>query len=169
MHMHVQLNVGYIYVHVHVRTFTIYAYSLQAIFFAGLDPHLRPEMWPFLLYYYPYTSTYEEREHLRNDKYIVFHDIRKKRYICIYTCMYNVQEKLCVLMYCLCQFNFSLLVMFLFDTENLWMLRSQNSSGAVYSVQQKRMLYARTAATLTSKERTTPTLKYSSKNMSPNF
>ena len=37
-------------------------------------------MWPFLLHYYPYTSTFEEREHHRNDKYIEYQNIRKARY-----------------------------------------------------------------------------------------
>lgn len=52
---------------------------LQAIFFAGLDPSLRHEMWPFLLHYYPYQSTHEEREHIRNDRYIVYQNLRKQR------------------------------------------------------------------------------------------
>lgn len=52
----------------------------QHIFFGGLDPHLRHETWPFLLHYYPWDSTFEEREAIRNDRYIQYQDIRKMRY-----------------------------------------------------------------------------------------
>ncbi|ELU09246.1 hypothetical protein CAPTEDRAFT_175014 [Capitella teleta] len=51
----------------------------RAIFFAGLDPSLRHEMWPFLLHYYPYNSTHEEREQIRNDRYIVYQNLRRQR------------------------------------------------------------------------------------------
>ena len=53
----------------------------QVIFFAGLERCLRHELWPFLLHYYPYTSTHEAREELRNDKYIEYQNIRKARYV----------------------------------------------------------------------------------------
>ncbi|KAK3089568.1 hypothetical protein FSP39_004673 [Pinctada imbricata] len=49
------------------------------IFFGGLEPTLRHESWPFLLHYYPYDSSFEEREQIRNDKYIEYQDIRKMR------------------------------------------------------------------------------------------
>ena len=51
----------------------------QAIFFGGLEPCLRHEVWPFLLHYFPFDSTFEEREQVRNDKYIEYQNIRKKR------------------------------------------------------------------------------------------
>ncbi|KAK3598747.1 hypothetical protein CHS0354_028799 [Potamilus streckersoni] len=51
----------------------------KAIFFGGLDPALRHEAWPYLLHYYPFSSTFEEREKIRNDKYIEYQNIRKKR------------------------------------------------------------------------------------------
>ncbi|XP_076461317.1 uncharacterized protein LOC143293874 [Babylonia areolata] len=51
----------------------------KAIFFGGLDPMIRPEVWPFLLHYFPFDSTFEEREQIRNDKYIEYHQIRKMR------------------------------------------------------------------------------------------
>lgn len=51
----------------------------KAIFFAGLDTSLRHEAWPFLLQYYQFDSSYEEREQIRNDRYIQYQDIRKKR------------------------------------------------------------------------------------------
>ncbi len=59
---------------------------LQAVFFAALEPAVRPEMWPFLLHYYPYNSTFEERERLRNDKYIEYQNIRKARLVKVGTC-----------------------------------------------------------------------------------
>ncbi|KAK6169034.1 hypothetical protein SNE40_020163 [Patella caerulea] len=51
----------------------------KAVFFGGLDPLLRHEAWPFLLKFYPFHSTFEEREKIRNDKYIEYQNIRKQR------------------------------------------------------------------------------------------
>ncbi|XP_041364865.1 TBC1 domain family member 16-like isoform X2 [Gigantopelta aegis] len=51
----------------------------KAIFFGGLDPCLRHEAWPFLLHYYPFSSTFDEQEQIRNDKYIEYQNIRKMR------------------------------------------------------------------------------------------
>ncbi|BFZ02976.1 hypothetical protein BsWGS_06017 [Bradybaena similaris] len=51
----------------------------KAIFFGGLDPSIRHEVWPFLLHYFPFSSTLEEREQIRNDKYIEYQNIRKVR------------------------------------------------------------------------------------------
>ncbi|CAD5123574.1 DgyrCDS11909 [Dimorphilus gyrociliatus] len=56
------------------------SYTLRkAVFFAGIDQSLRREMWPFLLSYYPYSSTFDEREQIRNEKYIEYQNIRKLR------------------------------------------------------------------------------------------
>ena len=41
---------------------------------------IRPEVWPFLLHYFPFDSTFEEREQIRNDKYIEYYNIRKMRW-----------------------------------------------------------------------------------------
>ncbi|GFO16024.1 TBC1 domain family member 16, partial [Plakobranchus ocellatus] len=51
----------------------------KAIFFGGVDPAIRHEVWPFLLHYFPFDSTFEDRERIRNDKYIEYQDIRKVR------------------------------------------------------------------------------------------
>ncbi|XP_054724243.1 TBC1 domain family member 16-like [Uloborus diversus] len=51
----------------------------KEIFFAGLDIKLRKEVWPFLLHYYNFHSTFDEREQVRNDKYIEYQAIRRKR------------------------------------------------------------------------------------------
>ncbi|CAE1287106.1 TBC1 domain family member 16 [Acanthosepion pharaonis] len=49
----------------------------KAIFFGGVEASLRHEAWPFLLHYYPFDSTFLDREHIRNDKFIQYQDIRK--------------------------------------------------------------------------------------------
>ncbi|KAK0053142.1 TBC1 domain family member 16 [Biomphalaria pfeifferi] len=51
----------------------------KAIFFGGLDASIRHDVWPFLLHYFPFDSTFEQREQIRNDKYIEYQNIRKKR------------------------------------------------------------------------------------------
>lgn len=51
----------------------------KAIFFGGLDHKLRKEAWPFLLHYYNFQSTFDEREQVRNDKYIEYQAIRRRR------------------------------------------------------------------------------------------
>ncbi|PRD35194.1 UNVERIFIED_CONTAM: TBC1 domain family member 16 [Trichonephila clavipes] len=51
----------------------------KEIFFGGLDPKLHKEVWPFLLHYYSFQSTFDEREQVRNDKYIEYQNIRRKR------------------------------------------------------------------------------------------
>ncbi|KAF6039399.1 TBC1D16 [Bugula neritina] len=52
----------------------------KTVFFGGIEPSLRREVWPFLLHYYPYESTFEQREHIRNEKYLQYQKIKKKRY-----------------------------------------------------------------------------------------
>ncbi|NWI54174.1 TBC16 protein, partial [Calyptomena viridis] len=55
-------------------------YKLQkAIFFGGIDISIRGEVWPFLLHYYSYESTSEEREALRLQKRKEYFDIQEKR------------------------------------------------------------------------------------------
>lgn len=51
----------------------------KAIFFRGLDPRLRREAWPLLLQHYAFTTTFEEREQIRNDRFLEYQDIRKLR------------------------------------------------------------------------------------------
>ncbi|XP_074648620.1 TBC1 domain family member 16-like [Tubulanus polymorphus] len=51
----------------------------KAIFFGSLHTTLRSEAWPFLLHYYPFDSTFDERETIRNDRYIQYNEIRSKR------------------------------------------------------------------------------------------
>ncbi len=53
----------------------------KATFFCGLDPALRREAWPFLLSVYPWTSTRESREAIRNDLFLEYQKIRKKRLV----------------------------------------------------------------------------------------
>ncbi|NWY67373.1 TBC16 protein, partial [Erithacus rubecula] len=55
-------------------------YSLRkAIFFGGIDISIRGEVWPFLLHYYSYESTSEEREALRLQKRKEYFEIQEKR------------------------------------------------------------------------------------------
>ncbi|XP_032845845.2 TBC1 domain family member 16 isoform X2 [Tyto alba] len=55
-------------------------YKLQkAIFFGGIDISIRGEVWPFLLHYYSYESTSEEREALRLQKRKEYFEIQEKR------------------------------------------------------------------------------------------
>ncbi|NXP79398.1 TBC16 protein, partial [Ramphastos sulfuratus] len=55
-------------------------YKLQkAIFFGGIDVSIRGEVWPFLLHYYSYESTSEEREALRLEKRKEYFEIQEKR------------------------------------------------------------------------------------------
>ncbi|XP_030361815.1 TBC1 domain family member 16 isoform X3 [Strigops habroptila] len=55
-------------------------YKLQkAIFFGGIDISIRGEVWPFLLHYYSYESTSEEREALRLQKRKEYSEIQEKR------------------------------------------------------------------------------------------
>lgn len=51
----------------------------QAIFFGGIDVSIRGEVWPFLLHYYSFESTSEEREALRARKREEYFEIQQKR------------------------------------------------------------------------------------------
>ncbi|XP_030818154.1 TBC1 domain family member 16 isoform X2 [Camarhynchus parvulus] len=51
----------------------------KAIFFGGIDISIRGEVWPFLLHYYSYKSTSEEREALRLQKRREYFEIQEKR------------------------------------------------------------------------------------------
>ncbi|NWU89934.1 TBC16 protein, partial [Upupa epops] len=51
----------------------------QAIFFGGIDVSIRGEVWPFLLRYYSYGSTSQEREALRLQKRKEYFEIQEKR------------------------------------------------------------------------------------------
>lgn len=73
-------NISYSHNVLYINCTLICFVHFQHIFFGGLDPHLRHETWPFLLHYYPWDSTFEEREAIRNDRYIQYQDIRKMRY-----------------------------------------------------------------------------------------
>uniref|UniRef100_A0A3Q2X132 TBC1 domain family, member 16 n=2 Tax=Haplochromini TaxID=319058 RepID=A0A3Q2X132_HAPBU len=51
----------------------------KAIFFGGIDPSIRGEVWPFLLHYYSYDSSSQEREDWRLQKRSQYHDIQQRR------------------------------------------------------------------------------------------
>ncbi|KAM4597813.1 TBC1 domain family member 16 [Polymixia lowei] len=51
----------------------------KAIFFGGIDPSIRGEVWPFLLQYYSCDSPSQEREAWRLQKRGHYHDIQQRR------------------------------------------------------------------------------------------
>uniref|UniRef100_A0A3Q3GTM9 TBC1 domain family, member 16 n=1 Tax=Labrus bergylta TaxID=56723 RepID=A0A3Q3GTM9_9LABR len=51
----------------------------KAIFFGGIDPSIRGEVWPFLLHYYSYDSSSQEREAWRLQKRTLYHEIQQRR------------------------------------------------------------------------------------------
>uniref|UniRef100_A0A8C1RRI6 TBC1 domain family, member 16 n=2 Tax=Cyprinus carpio TaxID=7962 RepID=A0A8C1RRI6_CYPCA len=51
----------------------------KAIFFGGIDPSIRGEVWPFLLHYYSYESASEEREAWRLQKRVEYQEIQQRR------------------------------------------------------------------------------------------
>lgn len=51
----------------------------KAIFFGGIDPSIRGEVWPFLLHYYSYDSSSEEREAWRLQKRAHYQDVQQRR------------------------------------------------------------------------------------------
>ncbi|KAF8353594.1 tbc-16 [Pristionchus pacificus] len=51
----------------------------KAIFFASIDSSLRREIWPFLLRVYPWESTVEEREAKKNDLFLEYQTVKRRR------------------------------------------------------------------------------------------
>ncbi|XP_049600229.1 TBC1 domain family member 16 isoform X3 [Syngnathus scovelli] len=51
----------------------------KAIFFGGIEPSIRGEVWPFLLHYYNYDSSSQEREAWRLQKRTHYHDVQQRR------------------------------------------------------------------------------------------
>uniref|UniRef100_A0A914EL90 Rab-GAP TBC domain-containing protein n=1 Tax=Acrobeloides nanus TaxID=290746 RepID=A0A914EL90_9BILA len=51
----------------------------KTVYFASMDPSLRKEVWPFLLRVYPWSSTFEQRETRRNDLFLEYQRIKKRR------------------------------------------------------------------------------------------
>ncbi|VDN56250.1 unnamed protein product [Dracunculus medinensis] len=49
----------------------------KAIYFASIHPLIRSDVWPFLLRVYPWESTFEQRETIRNDLFLSYQNIRK--------------------------------------------------------------------------------------------
>lgn len=54
--------------------------SVQHIFFASMDVDMREKIWPFLLRVYPWESSADQRENIKNDLFLEYQNIRKKRY-----------------------------------------------------------------------------------------
>ncbi|CCD71563.2 Rab-GAP TBC domain-containing protein [Caenorhabditis elegans] len=50
------------------------------IFFASMDVEMREKVWPFLLRVYPWESSADQRENIKNDLFLEYQNIRKRRY-----------------------------------------------------------------------------------------
>ncbi|XP_043924008.1 TBC1 domain family member 16 [Protopterus annectens] len=78
--MHKRLNVTIWLNHLNESGQVEEEYKLRkAIFFGGIDVSIRGEVWPFLLHYYSWDSTSEDRENLRMMKKKQYQDIQQKR------------------------------------------------------------------------------------------
>ncbi|XP_050723618.1 TBC1 domain family member 16-like isoform X2 [Eriocheir sinensis] len=51
----------------------------QAIFFGGVEPQLRANVWPFLLHYYDFRTTFLERQAIMEEKHQLYHKINAMR------------------------------------------------------------------------------------------
>uniref|UniRef100_A0A915MRZ4 Rab-GAP TBC domain-containing protein n=1 Tax=Meloidogyne javanica TaxID=6303 RepID=A0A915MRZ4_MELJA len=51
----------------------------KIIYFASMDPKMRKELWPFLLRIFPWSSTYEHRESIRNDLFLRYQRMKRNR------------------------------------------------------------------------------------------
>ncbi|XP_054283998.1 TBC1 domain family member 16-like isoform X1 [Macrosteles quadrilineatus] len=51
----------------------------KGIFLGGLSPDLRKTVWPFLLHFYSFQSTYAEREHILQRRRLEYHQINCRR------------------------------------------------------------------------------------------
>lgn len=51
----------------------------KAVFFGGLDARIRSRCWPFLLKYFPFDCSFEERDAIRNARYLEYQQIRAGR------------------------------------------------------------------------------------------
>ncbi|EDV27793.1 uncharacterized protein TRIADDRAFT_20890, partial [Trichoplax adhaerens] len=51
----------------------------EAVFFAGIVEEMRKEVWKFLLEYYPYDSTFEQRQELKLQRTKIYKSINDKR------------------------------------------------------------------------------------------
>ena len=77
--MHLELKASSLHICVSHNLITLSVVYFQSVFFGGVDSSLRKEIWPFLLHYYPYDSTHEQREQIRNDKFLQYQRVRMKR------------------------------------------------------------------------------------------
>uniref|UniRef100_A0A1I8BN82 Rab-GAP TBC domain-containing protein n=1 Tax=Meloidogyne hapla TaxID=6305 RepID=A0A1I8BN82_MELHA len=51
----------------------------KIIYFASMDPKMRKELWPFLLRIFPWSSSYENRETIRNDLFLQYQRMKRNR------------------------------------------------------------------------------------------
>lgn len=48
----------------------------RAIFFGGVEPQLRANVWPFLLHYYDYRTTFVQRQAIMEEKHQIYEKIK---------------------------------------------------------------------------------------------
>lgn len=48
----------------------------QAIFFGGVEPQLRANVWPFLLHYYDFRTTFQQRQAIMEEKHQLYQKIK---------------------------------------------------------------------------------------------
>ncbi|KAL3110068.1 hypothetical protein niasHT_015671 [Heterodera trifolii] len=51
----------------------------KTIHFSSIEPTLRKELWPFLLRVYPWNSTTEQRENIRNEMFVQYQKVKGQR------------------------------------------------------------------------------------------
>ncbi|KAI6188690.1 TBC1 domain family member 16 [Aphelenchoides besseyi] len=51
----------------------------KAVYFASINPSLKKDIYPFLLRVYTWNSTFEQREAVRNDLFLEYNNIKRKR------------------------------------------------------------------------------------------
>ncbi|XP_069166722.1 TBC1 domain family member 16-like [Procambarus clarkii] len=51
----------------------------QAIFFGGVEPELRANVWPFLLHYYDFRTSFEQRQAIMEEKHQLYYKINTMR------------------------------------------------------------------------------------------
>nr|XP_053629773.1 TBC1 domain family member 16-like [Cherax quadricarinatus] len=51
----------------------------RAIFFGGVEPELRANVWPFLLHYYDFRTTFDQRQAIMEEKHQLYHKINTVR------------------------------------------------------------------------------------------
>lgn len=52
---------------------------MKAVYFASMNAALHKEIWPFLLHVHSWSSTFEQREAIRNELFLSYQNIKRLR------------------------------------------------------------------------------------------